>query len=50
MSYAREFLGERASFVAGRMYFLNWAMTGVVDITAVALYPHYGGVFAPVPQ
>ena len=41
VSYAREFLGEKASFVAGWMYFLNWAMTGIVDITAVALYMHY---------
>jgi L-asparagine permease len=38
VSYAREFLGERGSFVAGWMYYLNWAMTGIVDITAVALY------------
>ncbi len=37
VSYAREFLGERGSFVAGWMYYLNWAMTGIVDITAVAL-------------
>lgn len=32
------------------MYFLNWAMTGIVDITAVALYMHYWGTFADVPQ
>ena len=50
VSYAREFLGERASFVAGWMSFLNWAMTGIVDITAVALYMHYWGTFAGVPQ
>lgn len=50
VSYAREFLGEKASFVAGWMYFLNWAMTGIVDITAVALYMHYWGAFADVPQ
>lgn len=50
VSYAREFLGEQASFVAGWMYFLNWAMTGIVDITAVALYMHYWGAFAAVPQ
>ena len=40
VSYAREFLGEKASYVAGWMYFVNWAMTGIVDITAVALYMH----------
>ena len=28
VSYAREFFGEKAAFVAGWMYFLNWAMTG----------------------
>jgi L-asparagine permease len=50
VSYAREFLGERGSFVAGWMYYLNWAMTGIVDITAVALYMHYWGTFADVPQ
>jgi L-asparagine permease len=49
-SYAREFLGEEASYVAGWLYFLNWAMTGIVDITAVALYMHYWQVFGPVPQ
>jgi L-asparagine permease len=50
VSYAREFLGERGSFVAGWMYYLNWAMTGIVDITAVALYMKYWGTFANVPQ
>ena len=30
---------------AGWMFFLNWAMTGIVDITAVALYMHYWGAF-----
>jgi L-asparagine permease len=50
VSYAREFLGEKASFVAGWMYYLNWAMTGIVDITAVALYMRFWGTFADVPQ
>jgi L-asparagine permease len=50
VSYAREFMGERASFVAGWMYYLNWAMTGIVDITAAALYMKYWGVFGEVPQ
>ena len=50
VSYAREFLGERGSFIAGWMYYLNWAMTGIVDITAVALYMRYWGTFASVPQ
>ena len=50
VSYAREFLGEKASFVAGWMYYLNWSMTGIVDITAVALYMHFWGSFDGVPQ
>jgi L-asparagine permease len=50
VSYSREFLGEKASFVCGWMFFLNWANAGIVDITAVALYMHYWGSFAAVPQ
>lgn len=50
VSYSREFLGEKASFVCGWMFYLNWAMTGIVDITAVALYMHYWPAFAGVPQ
>jgi L-asparagine permease len=50
VAYARELLGEKASFVAGWMYYLNWAMTGIVDITAVALYMRFWGTFAGVPQ
>ncbi|OBK71136.1 amino acid permease [Mycobacterium sp. 1274761.0] len=50
VSYAREFLGEKAAFVAGWMYFLNWAMTSIVDSTAIATYFHFWDVFDPVPQ
>lgn len=50
VSYTREFMGERASFVAGWMYFFVWALTGVVDITAIAIYMKYWGIFADVPQ
>lgn len=50
VSYTREFLGEKAAYVCGWMYFVNWAMTGIVDITAVALYMHYWGAFGDVPQ
>ncbi|WP_075181426.1 L-asparagine permease [Pantoea sp. 1.19] len=50
VSYSREFLGEKAAYVCGWMYFVNWAMTGIVDITAVALYMHYWGAFGDVPQ
>ncbi len=50
VSYTREFFGEKASYVVGWMYFLNWAMTGIADITAVALYMHYWVSFTLVPQ
>ena len=50
VSYAREFLGEKAAYVAGWMYFLNWAMTTIVDSTAIATYAHYWGTFDAVPQ
>src|SRR6185312_3071635 len=50
VSYAREFLGEKGAYVAGWMYFLNWATTGIADITAVATYTHYWGMFSDVPQ
>ena len=29
VSYAREFLGEKAAYVAGWMYFFNWACTSI---------------------
>lgn len=38
VSYAREFFGEKMAFAAGWMYFLNWAFTAIVDVTAAALY------------
>nr|WP_295742687.1 amino acid permease [uncultured Acidocella sp.] len=50
VSYAREFMGERGSFIAGWMYYLNWAMTGIVDTTAAALYMKYWHMFDGVPQ
>src|SRR5207342_2272962 len=50
VSYAREFLGEKAAFVAGWMYFLNWAMAAIVDSTAIASYFHYWTTFQAIPQ
>jgi L-asparagine permease len=50
VSYAREFLGEKAAYVAGWMYFLNWAMTSIVDSTAIATYFHFWAVFKSIPQ
>jgi L-asparagine permease len=38
VSYAREFYGEKMAYAAGWLYFLNWAFTSIVDVTAVALY------------
>ena len=49
VSYAREFFGEKAAFVTGWLYWLNWAMTAIVDITAVALYMNFFGKYwAPI--
>lgn len=54
VSYAREFYGEKAAFTAGWLYWLNWAMTSIVDVTAVALYMkffgHYSTFVDSVPQ
>jgi L-asparagine permease len=50
VSYAREFLGEKAAYVAGWMYFLNWSMTSIVDSTAIATYFKYWNVFDAIPQ
>jgi L-asparagine permease len=50
VSYAREFFGEKVAFAAGWMYFLNWAMTGIVDTTAIAHYCHYWPAFHVIPQ
>src|SRR5258708_33391501 len=50
VSYAREFLGGEAAFVARWMYFLNWAMTAIVDSTAIATYFHFWKAVAPIPQ
>src|SRR5258707_12968783 len=50
VSCAREFFGEKVAFVAGWLYFLNWAMTGIVDTTAIAHYCHYWRAFHVIPQ
>ncbi|EUA68584.1 amino acid permease family protein [Mycobacterium xenopi 4042] len=50
VSYAREFFGEKTAFVAGWMYFLNWAMASIVDSTAIANYLHYWKALEVVPQ
>ncbi|GAB2452777.1 amino acid permease [Nocardia tengchongensis] len=50
VSYAREFYGEKLAFVVGWMYFFQWCMTGIVDITAIATYVHYWTTFQAIPQ
>ncbi|MDQ1124119.1 L-asparagine permease [Microbacterium trichothecenolyticum] len=54
VSYAREFFGEKAAFVSGWFYWINWAMTTIVDITAAAVYMNFFGKYVPwigaVPQ
>ncbi|MFI9724252.1 amino acid permease [Streptomyces sp. NPDC052396] len=50
VSYAREFMGEKGAYTAGWLYFLNWATTGIADITAVATYTHYWHMFSSIPQ
>ena len=50
VSYAREFFGEKVAFVAGWMYFLNWAMAAIVDSTAIANYFHYWTPLQAIPQ
>ena len=37
----REFYGEKAAFVTGWMYWLNWALTGIAELSAVGLYVQY---------
>lgn len=35
VSYMREFYGEKWAFVTGWMYWLNWALTGIAELSAV---------------
>jgi L-asparagine permease len=41
VSYAREFYGERWAYVTGWMYWLNWALTGIAELSAVGLYVQF---------
>lgn len=50
VSYAREFFGEKAAYAVGWMYFLHWAMTSIVDTTAIATYLQRWTIFTVVPQ
>jgi L-asparagine permease len=48
VEYAREFIAPWAGFASGWMYWVNWAMTGIAEITAVAIYMHRW--FPDLPQ
>jgi len=50
VSYAREFFGEKSAYAFGWLYWFNWGMTAIVDVTAIALYLHYWSMFDVVPQ
>ncbi|MGW1028074.1 amino acid permease [Streptomyces sp. NPDC002577] len=50
VSYSREFLGEKAAYTAGWVYFLHWVCSGIAEITAVAMYMHYWAAFRDIPQ
>jgi len=50
VSYAREFYGEKMAYTAGWLYFLNWAFTSIVDVTAVALYVKFWAPYVPFLQ
>jgi L-asparagine permease len=41
VSYMREFYGEKWAFVTGWMYWLNWALTGIAELSAVGLYVQF---------
>ena len=41
VSYMREFFGEAAAFVTGWLYWLNWGLTGIAELSAVGLYIQY---------
>jgi L-asparagine permease len=41
VSYMREFYGEKWAFVTGWMYWMNWALTGIAELSAVGLYVQY---------
>ncbi|MEW9548623.1 amino acid permease [Nonomuraea sp. NPDC050783] len=41
VEYAAEFIGPWAAFASGWMYWVNWAFTGIAELTAIAAYIHY---------
>lgn len=49
-SYAREFLGQKAAYFAGWIYFMAWVTVGIAELTAIAVYLHFWPLFQGVPQ
>ena len=41
VSYMREFFGEKWAFATGWIYWVNWALTGIADLSAVGLYMQF---------
>lgn len=41
VSYMREFFGEKWAFVTGWIYWANWVLTGIADLSAVGLYMQF---------
>lgn len=41
VEYAGEFVGPWAAFASGWMYWINWAFTGIAELTAIATYVSY---------
>ncbi len=41
VSWMREFYGEKAAYYTGWMYWINWALTGIAELSAVGLYIQY---------
>lgn len=41
VSYMREFFGEKWAFTTGWVYWMNWALTGIADLSAVGLYMQF---------
>ncbi len=48
VSYMREFYGEFAAFLTGWMYWINWALTGIAELSAVALYVQHWWPLMPL--
>jgi L-asparagine permease len=40
VSYSRDFIGPWAGFVTGWMFWVNWAFTGIAELTAIGIYVH----------